>query len=76
MNNNHCYPCLKVHDAKKIIFTARHSGKLKLTFTSPHVISTSPKSFLKSRVDLTVLPLFEFLQKEHLPVGQVKNRIH
>ena len=32
--------------AKKIIFTACHSGKLKLAFTSPDVISTSPKNFL------------------------------
>ena len=48
--------------AKKIIFTAYHLGKLK-------VISTSPKSFLK-------LLLFEFLKEDHLPVGQVKNRIH
>ena len=32
--------------AKKIIFTAFHSGKLKLAFTSPDVISTSPKKFL------------------------------
>ena len=55
--------------AKKIIFTAYHLGKLK-------VISTSPKSFLKSRIDLIVLLLFEFLIKDHLPVGQVKNRIH
>ena len=62
--------------AKKIIFTACHSGKLKLTFTSPDVISTSPKSFLKSRIDLRVLLLHEFLKKNHLPVGQVKNRIH
>ena len=30
--------------AKKIIFTACHSGKLKLAFTSPDVISTSPKN--------------------------------
>ena len=28
--------------AKKIIFTACHSGKLKLAFTSPDIISTSP----------------------------------
>ena len=32
--------------AKKIIFTACYSGKLKLAFTSPDVISTSPKNFL------------------------------
>ena len=62
--------------AKKIIFTACHPGKLKLAFTSPDVISTSPKSFLMSRIDFTVLLLFEFLKKHHLPVGQVKNRIH
>ena len=33
--------------AKKIIFSACRSGKLKLTFTSPDVISTSPKSFFE-----------------------------
>ena len=32
--------------AKKIIFTACRSGNLKLAFTSPDVISTSPKNFL------------------------------
>ena len=62
--------------AKKSILTACHSGKLKLAFTSPNVISTSPKSFLTSRIDLTVLLQFEFLKKHHLPIGQVKNRIH
>ena len=62
--------------AKKIIFTACHSGKLKLAFTSPDVISTSPKNFLTSRIDFTVLLLFEFLKKHHLPVRQVKTRIH
>ena len=58
--------------AKKIIFTAWHSGKLKLAFTCPEVIATNYKSFLTSRIDLTVLQLFEFLKKNHLPVGQVK----
>ena len=62
--------------AKKIIFTACHSGKLKLAFTSPGVISTRPKSFLTSKIDFTVLLLFELLMKHHLPVGQVKNGIH
>ena len=37
---------LSAQGAKKIIFTACHSGKLKLAFTSPDVISTSPKNFL------------------------------
>ena len=36
--------------AKKVIFTACHSGKLKLTFTSPNIISTSPPKFLMSRM--------------------------
>ena len=62
--------------AKKIIFTPCHSGKLKLAFTSPEFISTSPKSFLTSRIDFTVLLLFKFLKEHHLPVGQVKNRLH
>ena len=65
-----------VQGAKKIIFTACHLGKLKLAFTSPDVISTSPKSFLMSRIDFTVLLLFKFLKKHHLPIGQVNSRIH
>ena len=32
--------------AKKIIFTVCHSGKLKLAFTSPNVVSMSPPIFL------------------------------
>ena len=47
-----------------------------LAFTSPDVISTSPKSFSSSRIDFTLLLLFEFLKEHHLPVGQVKNRFH
>ena len=31
----------------KTIFTACHSGKLKLAFTSPDVISTSPQNLMK-----------------------------
>ena len=62
--------------AKKIIFAACHSGKLRLAFTGPDVISTSPKNVLTSRIDLKVLLLFEFLKKTSLAVGQVKNRIY
>ena len=36
--------------AKKVIFTACYSGKLKLAFTSPKVISTSPQNFHGSSV--------------------------
>ena len=66
----------RIQGAKKIIFTACHSGKLKLALTSPDVISTSPKNFLTSRIDFTVILLFEFLKKHYLPVGQVKNRVN
>ena len=36
--------------AKKVIFTACHSDKLKLTSTGPNIISTSPKNVLISRL--------------------------
>ena len=52
---------------KKIFY----SRLLKLAFTSPNVIPTSPKSFLTSRIDSTGLHQFEFLKKHHLPIGQV-----
>ena len=58
--------------AKKIIFTACHSGKLKLVFTSPDIISTSPKSFLTSRIDFTVLLLFKLLKNITCPSGKLK----
>ena len=40
------YFFILLQGAKKIIFTACHSGKLKLAFTSPNIISTSPQNFL------------------------------
>ena len=36
--------CLCCQGAKKVIFTACHSGKLKLTFTSANIFSTSSKN--------------------------------
>ena len=36
--------------ANKVNFTARHLGKLKLTFTSPNIISTSLKNVLMSKL--------------------------
>ena len=44
-----------MHGAKKVIFTACHLGKLRLAFTSPNIISTSPKNVLMSRIDFAVL---------------------
>ena len=49
---------------------------IQLAFTSPDVISTSPKSFSSSRIDFTLLLSFEFLKEHHLPVEQVKSRFH
>ena len=69
-------PLVKISRVQRKSFTACHVGKLKLAFTSPDVISTSPKNFLTSRIDFTVLLFIEFLKKHRLPVGQVKNRIH
>ena len=65
-------PRYKEQGAKKIIFTTCHSGKLKLAFTSLDVIWTSPKSFLTSRIDFTVLPLFELLKNNTCPSGKFK----
>ena len=71
--------CLK-HRVQKIIFTACHTGKLKLAFISysPDIISTSPKHFLTSKAEL--ISQFYYYsnssKKHHLPIGQVKNRIH
>ena len=44
-----------IQGARKVIFKACHSGKLNLEYTSPNVISTSPKNILMSRIDFTVL---------------------
>ena len=52
--------------AKKIIFKACHSGKLKPAFTSPDVISTSLKNFLTSRIDFRVLDVTRIPQKASL----------
>ena len=41
--------------AKKVIFKACHSGDLKLAYTSPNIISTSPQNILMGRIDFTVL---------------------
>ena len=46
---------LYIQGTKKVIFTACHLGKLKLAYTSPNIISTSPKNFMMSRIDFRVL---------------------
>ena len=66
----------EIQGAKKVIFTACHSGKLKLTFTSPNFISTSPKNVSMSRLISQFFCKLNSSKKIHLPIGQVKNRIH
>ena len=53
------------------MFTTCHSGKLKPAFTSPDVISTSPKSFLTSRIDFTVF-LFILIPQKNIPCSSGK----
>ena len=61
--------------AKKLHFTACHSGKQQLACTSPQVISTSPKPFLISRIDYNPsVNYLNFPPKKHLPVGHVKKK--
>ena len=58
--------------AKKSIFTACHSGKLKLAFTSPNVISTSPKAFW--RAELISQFFFNFKSSKNItcPSGKLR----
>ena len=42
---------LRYQGAKKVSFTAWHSGKLYLACTNPKVISTSLKKRLMSKID-------------------------
>ena len=50
--------------------------KLKLTFTSPNIISTSPKNVLTSRLISQFFCNLNSSKKIHLPIGQVYNKIH
>ena len=51
MHEKYCFlSFLEIQGAKKIIFTACHLGKLMLAFTSPNVISTSPKRFWRAEL--------------------------
>ena len=59
--------------AKKVGFTARHSGKLWLVFTCPKFISTSPKNFLISRIDYTLPSVIWTPQKNFTsPSGKLR----
>ena len=53
---DHLFFFFNSQGAKKVIFKASHSGKLKLAYTSPNIISTSLKNtFMRPRIYFTVL---------------------
>ena len=58
--------------AKKIIFTACHSDKLKLTFTNPEVISTSPKAVWRAELILRFFCHLNSSKKITCPSGKLK----
>ena len=58
-------------DAKKVTFTACHSGKLKLTFTCPNIISTSPKNVLMSRLISQFLCNLDSWKNSTCPLGKL-----
>ena len=58
--------------AKKIIFTGCHSGKLKLTLTSPDVISTSPKAFWRAELISQFFCFSNSSKKITCPSGKLK----
>ena len=55
--------------------TGCHSGKLYLACTSLKVISTSLRKKLMSRINCSSSVIW-IVPKNHLPIGQVMNRIH
>ena len=58
--------------AKKVIFSACHSGKLRLIFTSPNIISTSPKNVLMSRLISQFFCNLNSLKNFTCPSGKLK----
>ena len=62
--------------AKKVIFKACHSGTLKLAYTSPNFISTSPKNIWWTKLISKFFCKIEFLKIIHLPIWKIKNKIN
>ena len=61
--------------AKKVIFTACHLGKLKVTFTSPNIISVSSENVLMSRLILSqVIFLFLLFLSMAMYANEVETR--
>ena len=66
------YIWILLQGAKKVIFTACHSGKLKLTFTGQNIISTSPKNVLMSRLISQYFCNLNSSKNFTCPLGQLK----
>ena len=63
------------HGAKKVIFKACRSGKLKLANTSPNVISTSPKNILMSRIDSQFFCNLNSSKNFTCPSGKLRTKL-
>ena len=63
---------LKNQGAKKVIFTACHSGRLKLTISSPNIISTSPQNVWWAGLILQFFCNLKSSKKLTCPSGQLK----
>ena len=63
---------LKNQGAKKVIFTACHSGRLKLTITSPNIISTSPQNVWWAGLILQFFCNLNSSKNLTCPSGQLK----
>ena len=61
--------------AKKVSFTACHSGKLSLACTSPQVISISPQTLFDQQDWLQSFCNLNFPKKQHLPSGKLRTKI-
>jgi len=61
--------------AKKVSFTACHSGKQQLACTSPQVISTSPQTLFDQQDWLQSFCNLNFPKKQHLPWTKITSPI-
>ena len=77
------FVCLKLYEpciesgCKENHFYSLPFGQAEASIQQPRHHFNQPQNVLTSRIIVfTVLLLFEFLKKNHLSTGQVKNRIH
>ena len=67
---------IKKRNARRVIFTACHSRKVKLAYTSQTSFQLAPKTFWWAELIPQFFCKLNSSKKRHLPIGQVKNRIH